>query len=35
MAFSQTSYKALSFTVSKVGKEGIMLKPEQLQAVLT
>jgi len=36
MAFSSTSdvfHKALSFAVSKIGKEGIMLKPEQLQAV--
>ena len=30
---SRTSYKALSFAVSKARKEGFVLKPEQLQAV--
>ena len=32
-AFSRTRYKALSFADSKAGKEGIVLKPEQLLAV--
>jgi len=33
MATSDVFHKALSFAVSKIGKEGIVLKPEQLQAV--